>query len=112
MFGMSQPQHQRMEAQVMNHMRFEEPVTILVGMGFPVTIENVMEAYALLQDWPATSRNGAHAVALNACRAAIAGEVDPETVRATLVAFASRNDLLVPTMISATPAMGRNLRVG
>jgi hypothetical protein len=85
-------------------MRFEEPVTILVGMGFPATIENVMEAYALLQDWPATSRNGAHTVALNACRAAIAGEVDPETVRAALVAFARRNDLLVSNTISASNA--------
>ncbi|RUX89976.1 MULTISPECIES: DUF982 domain-containing protein [unclassified Mesorhizobium] len=96
----------------MDHMRFEEPVTILVGMGFPVTIENASEAYALLQDWPMTSRNGAHTVALNACRAAIAGEVDAETVRATLIAFARRNDLLVPNMISATrsPSAARVLR--
>jgi len=91
-----------MEAQFMDHMRFEEPLTILVGMGLPVTIENVMEAYALLQDWPASSRNGTHTVVLNACRAAIAGEVDPKTVRATLVAFARRNDLLVPNIISTT----------
>ena len=98
----------------MDHMRFEEPVTILVGMGFPVTIENVMEAYALLHDWPAASRNGAHTVALNACRAAIAGEVEPETARATLVAFARRNDLLVPDVISAasTASAGRDLRAG
>lgn len=81
----------------MRHGRFDDPVTILVGMGFPVTIETVMEAYALLQDWPAPHRGGAHIAALNACKAGIVGEVDPETVRATLVAFARRNDILVET---------------
>ncbi|WP_246680821.1 DUF982 domain-containing protein [Mesorhizobium sp. B3-1-9] len=89
------------EAQVMTNTRFEQPVTILVGMGFPVTIENAMEACSLLQDWPAPGRNGAHAVALNACKAGIAGEVDPEIVRATLVAFARRNDILVPNTLVA-----------
>ena len=78
----------------MAQMRFEEPVTILVGMGLPVTIETAVEAYAMLQDWPVASRNGAHAVALNACKAGIAGEIDAETVRATLIAFARRNDIL------------------
>lgn len=84
----------------MRHIRFEEPVTILVGMGFPTRIETVMEAYALLRDWPAANRSRAHTVALNACEAGIAGEVDPETVRATLLAFARRNDILVPDMVS------------
>lgn len=80
----------------MPHIRFEEPVTVLVRMGLPVRIETVMEAYGLLQDWTAASRNGAHAVALNACKAGLAGEIDAETVRATFVAFARRHDILVP----------------
>ncbi len=78
----------------MNCTRFKEPVTILVGLGFPARIESAMEAYALLADWPSASRNGAHSVALNAFRAAISGEIDAETARATLVAFAKRNDIL------------------
>lgn len=80
---------------MMDHGRFDEPVKILVGMGFPASIKNVMEAYALLQGWPAEQRSGAHAVAFNACKAGIVGEVDPETVRAALIAFARRNDILV-----------------
>ena len=52
----------------MDRARFEEPVTLLVGMGFPARIESATEAYALLQDWPAANRNHTHAVALNACR--------------------------------------------
>lgn len=88
----------------MNHRQFEEPVILLVGLGCPARIKNVMEAYVLLQDWPIASRDGAHAAALNACKAGIAGEIDPETVRATLVAFARRHDILVPDMISLAPA--------
>jgi hypothetical protein len=92
-------QHQfRREVQAMDRGRFEKPVTVLIGMGFPAKIERMTEAYALLQDWPAASRNHTHAVALNACKAGIAGEVDPETVRAALVAFARRNDILVSDM--------------
>ena len=30
--------------------RFERPVTVLVGLGFPRSIESVLEAYTLLQD--------------------------------------------------------------
>src|SRR5437867_998380 len=90
----------------MNYDDFEEPVTILVGMGLSVRIETVMKAYALLQDWPAVNRSSAHTVALNACKAGIAGEIDAETVRATLVAFARRHDILVPDMASLTlPAL-------
>jgi Protein of unknown function (DUF982) len=84
----------------MPHIRFEEPVTVLVGMGLPVRIETVMEAYALLQDWPSADRNGAHTVALNACKAGIAGEIDADLVRATLVAFAHRKDILVPDLVA------------
>ena len=81
----------------MQHIRFEEPVTVLVGMGLPARIETGLEAYALLQDWPGASRNSSHAVALNACKAGIA-EIDAETVRSTFLAFARRNDILVPDM--------------
>lgn len=61
--------------------------------------------YALLQDWPGASRNSSHAVALNACKAGIAGEIDAETVRSTFVAFARRNDILVPDMDALMPAV-------
>lgn len=79
----------------MDHMRFEEPITLLVGMGFPARIESVMGAYALLQDWPNPGGNRSHEVAFNACKAGMAGEVDPETVRAAVETFARRNDILI-----------------
>lgn len=89
----------------MQHNRFEEPVTVLVGMGLPARIGTVMEAYALLQDWPAANRNSAHVIALNACKAGIGGEIDPETVLSTFAAFARRNDILVPDMDALMPAV-------
>ncbi|WP_281406240.1 DUF982 domain-containing protein [Aquamicrobium sp. LC103] len=51
-----------------------------------------------MQDWPAGNHNSTQAIALNACKAGIAGQIDPETVRSTFVAFARRNDILVPNM--------------
>jgi Protein of unknown function (DUF982) len=74
---------------------FSQPVTVLVGLGMPVEIGTVMEAHRLLDDWPPSQRNATHAVALNACKAALLDLVDAETARATFVAFARRNDLLV-----------------
>ena len=93
----------------MPHLSFEEPITILVGMGIPRRIDTVLEAYALLCDWPDSSRNGAHMVALNACKAGIAGKIDAETVRATFAAFARRNGILVPNTISYSRTEGCRL---
>ncbi|HWK64059.1 MAG TPA: DUF982 domain-containing protein [Rhizobiaceae bacterium] len=80
----------------MEHDRFEHPVTVIVGLGVPANIRSVREAYAMLNEWPPSKRNGAHTVALNACRAALAGEIDAETARGAFVAFARRADLLAP----------------
>ncbi|WP_318528628.1 MULTISPECIES: DUF982 domain-containing protein [unclassified Mesorhizobium] len=81
---------------VMDRSSFEKPVTILTGLGTPTKIESAAQAHALLADWPAASRTAAHDIAAKACRAAMDGEIDAETARATFVAFARRNDLLVP----------------
>lgn len=81
---------------VMDRASFDKPVTILTGLGTPTKIESAAEAYALLAEWPATSRTAAHDIAAKACRAALEGEIDAETARATFVAFARRNDLLAP----------------
>jgi len=75
---------------------FKQPVSILVGLGFPAEIRSVTEAYRHLLEWPASSRDHAHAVALKACGASLRGEIDAETVRGLFAAFAERHDLLVP----------------
>jgi len=83
---------------------FERPVRILVGLGFPAQICSVMDAYRLLVDWRAPSMDAAHSMALNACLAALRGEVEAETVRGLFVAFAERHHLLATdTSLRSTP---------
>ncbi|ASY66613.1 hypothetical protein SJ05684_b56310 (plasmid) [Sinorhizobium sojae CCBAU 05684] len=76
--------------------QFRHPVTILVGLGFPVDISSVREAYALLNERQPSKRNQTHAIALNACRAALAGEMDVETARGAFVAFVQQANVLAP----------------
>ena len=83
----------------MDRTRFEKPVEIFVGLGFQRPVRSAMEAYKILSDMPGTSR--AKEIALKACRAAIAGEIEPETARAAFVTFARRNDILAPAMQDA-----------
>ncbi|RUM95253.1 DUF982 domain-containing protein [Pseudaminobacter arsenicus] len=82
------------------HVLFESPVAVFDGMGVPTMIGSVTDACKLLQDWPAASRNGTHMVALNACKAAAEGVIDGETARTTFIAFARRNNILVPETVS------------
>lgn len=74
---------------------FEDPVTLLVGLGFPRRIGTVLEAYAFLQEWPQSCRNDLHRRALAACKAGIAGKLSPERVRNELLRFAQSNDILL-----------------
>jgi hypothetical protein len=79
----------------MNNTFFEEPVTVLVGLGFPRRIESAIEAYQLLSDLPLTASKAARKVAMQACKAAIDGKIDPETARSAFIAFARRSGMLL-----------------
>ena len=76
--------------------RFQTPVAVLTGLGVPTPVRNVDEAYALLLDWPGFERNAGHTLALRACKAALAGEIEAETARGAFLAFARRTNSLVP----------------
>jgi Protein of unknown function (DUF982) len=67
---------------------FEHPVTILVGLGYPRQIGRVFEAFQFPTDWSGNSSE--QRAALRACKAALVGDVDPETARRIFVAFAER----------------------
>jgi len=73
--------------------RFEHPVRVLVGLGFPRQINTVVDAYQFLMDWHGNSPE--LKAAIRACRAAIAGDVDAETARGVFVAFARKKDILL-----------------
>jgi hypothetical protein len=75
---------------------FENPVRILVGLGFPTEVRSVMDAYRHLVEWPISLRDGPQSVALKACRAALRGEIEAETARGLFAAFAEKHDLLAP----------------
>ena len=82
---------------------FREPVSILVGLGFPAEVRSVMEAYRHLIEAPASQRDTAHAVALKACGAALRGEIEAETARGLFVAFVKKHDLLAPDINVIAP---------
>lgn len=96
----------------MDRNRFQAPVTIFTGLGFPTPIESAGEAYALLLDWPKSERGPAHAVALRACRAALAGEIEAETARGAFLAFARRTNLLAPDVDDLVAAHEMNAMEG
>ncbi|NLR97470.1 DUF982 domain-containing protein [Rhizobium sp. P38BS-XIX] len=75
---------------------FRHPVTILVGLGFPAKVRDVMDAYRHLNEWPTSFRDSVHSGALKACKAALRGEIEAETARGLFAAFAAKHDLLAP----------------
>lgn len=75
---------------------FEEPVPIIVGLGFPTKVETVAETYALLSEWPYERRDRTHGVALKSCKAALDGLIDAETARGAFLLFARKNGILMP----------------
>ncbi|MHA4735262.1 DUF982 domain-containing protein [Ensifer adhaerens] len=86
---------------------FENPVRILVGLGFPTEVRSVMDAYRYLSEWPISLRDGPHSVALKACHAALCGEIEAETARGLFAAFAEKHDLLGPETDLVMPTNGR-----
>jgi hypothetical protein len=75
---------------------FRQPVSILVGLGFPAEVRGVIDAYRHLAEWPQSLRDTAHSIALKACSAARRGEIEAETARGLFAAFAEKHDLLAP----------------
>jgi len=89
---------------------FSQPVTILVGLGFPAEIRGVTDAYRHLAEWPASLRDTADSVALKACQAALHAEIEAETARGLFVAFAEKHDLLAPETLAIAASRMRGDR--
>jgi hypothetical protein len=87
--------------------RFTKPVTILVGLGFPLKINTTMEAFRYLADCPESIRDHSHRVAKKACSAAIRGEIEPDTARGLFAAFAERHRLVAPDLDVALSIQAR-----
>jgi hypothetical protein len=72
---------------------FEKPLRVWVGLGFPRQLNTVVDAYQFAMDWCGNCPE--QRAAIRACKAALAGEVDPETARGVFAAFARKKDILV-----------------
>ncbi|NLR97507.1 DUF982 domain-containing protein [Rhizobium sp. P38BS-XIX] len=89
---------------------FRQPVTILVGLGFPAEVCSVTDAYRHLCECPMRLRDSAHTVALTACSAAMRGEIETETARGLFAAFAKKHELLAPEMTAIAASHPRRDR--
>jgi len=79
---------------------FHRPVVVLTGLGQATAVSSVMEAYMFLADWPVSKRDAAHKFALQACLAALKGDVEVETARGLFVALAEKYDILAPDVVA------------
>ena len=74
---------------------FNKHLSILVGLGFPIEINTVQHAYQYLLELPPSLRDSTHHITLQACVAALRGEIESETARSLFAAFSERHNLLV-----------------
>ena len=79
---------------------FSNPVTVLVGMGFPRKISSLMDAIRYLDEQPSIVRDEAFQVTYAACRGVLAQENTPQEAYDLLCALARRRGILVEEMIS------------
>lgn len=77
----------------MTDLRFTNPVSIFMGLGFPRDVENVLEAYDVLLEWNGT-RDDDHAAAIASCRDAMAHVQSVAAVRDAFERFAHNKGIL------------------
>lgn len=73
--------------------KFDQAVSIFVGLGFPCDVATPSEAFELLNEWLG-KRGELHSAALRLCRLATIGEVDVTAARVALEAFARSRGIL------------------
>lgn len=81
---------------------FPRPVPIFVGLGFPMVVESVEDAYEVLNEWTG-SRSPTHAQALSAVGAALNGG-SVSVARISFEAFASKAGILAPEALDLAAA--------
>ena len=80
----------------MEHNVFDQPIWVFAGLNFPLALKSVSQAHSFLLDTPRHLRGTGYSGAVNACVAAFRKEVDAETVRWALTAYANRIGILMP----------------
>ncbi|CAM5603382.1 hypothetical protein MAUB1S_10217 [Mycolicibacterium aubagnense] len=77
----------------MTDLRFNNPVSIFMGLGFPRDVDNALEAYDVLLEWNGT-RDDDHAAAIASCRDAIARVQPAAKARDAFELFAHNKGIL------------------
>lgn len=80
---------------VMVDIDFPFPVQVLVGMGFPVQIHNVLDAIQLMDGQPTQARDEAYQATYSACREALSGAIPTFEAYEVFCALMRRRGLLV-----------------
>jgi len=88
---------------------FKEPVRVWVGLGFPRQLNSVVDAYQFATEYCGNSPE--QRAAIRACKAALTGEIDPETARGVFVAFAKKKGLIAEDWIPPPFKGGRSSHV-
>ncbi|WP_062225818.1 DUF982 domain-containing protein [Aureimonas frigidaquae] len=83
---------------------FREPVTVLVGIGIPVDVASVRDAFELMLDWPYRRRRIGHNACMNTCRKVLNGRGTVTEAREAFIAFADEAGILVPRIDEAMMA--------
>ncbi|MCR5857169.1 DUF982 domain-containing protein [Mesorhizobium sp. J428] len=96
----------------MNGAAFERPLTMFVGLGFPRHIDNATDALQALDELAPLEHGPAHDVAVRACRAALLGEIEPETARGIVEAYARARGVLIDDLPAHHAMAASNDRVG
>jgi hypothetical protein len=85
---------------------FASPIIVLVGMGFPLEIRNVIDALRYLDGQPALVRDEAFQATYGACRDALNGNAAVAEARDVLCALARRRGVLVDEVWTQPASVG------
>jgi Protein of unknown function (DUF982) len=74
---------------------FEEPLTVLVGLGFPRQISSLLDAIRYLDEQPSFLRDEAFHATYGACQDALNGDITSDEARDILCALLRRRGTLL-----------------
>lgn len=83
------------------HDAFSRPINVLVGLGFPRRIRGAGDAIAYLEQHAAL-RDEAYEATLDACRAALSGQLAIDEACDIFMGFARRRQVLVDEALPET----------
>lgn len=75
--------------------QFSEPLTVLVGLGMPVTIETAAQAISVLDDMPHAAYDSVHATVRTNCVHALQGLKPVSVAREVLEAYLEQRGMLI-----------------